>query len=87
MKLISQCATPTKTDIFLKGKGWALYQKVSELIMSSKEGGHMIKRNYYAKWKCLEMRASSPVEGITSFSEGVPRCNDLKNGNFSEKKG
>ena len=33
------------------------------------------------------MRASSPVEGITSFSEGVPRCNDLKKWEFFWEEG
>ena len=51
-------------------KGWALYWRVSELLLSLKEGWRRMKWKLYAKVQRPEKRASSWEEGLSSLPEG-----------------
>ena len=53
-----------------KRKGGALYRRVSELLLSPKEGWRRIKWNLYAKVQRPEKWASSWEEGLSSLQEG-----------------
>ena len=50
-------------------KGWVLYRRLSELLLSPKEGWRMIKWNLHAKLQRPENRASSWEEGLSSLLE------------------
>ena len=56
--------------IFQERKVWALYRRVSELLLSPKEGWRRIRWKLYAKVQGPEQRASSWVEGLSSLPEG-----------------
>ena len=56
--------------ILLERKVWALYQRVSELLLSPKEGWRSMKWKLYAKVERPEKRASSWEEGLSSLPEG-----------------
>ena len=56
--------------ILPKRKRWALDQRVSELLLSPKEGWRRMKWKLYAKVQRPEKRASSWEEGLSSLSEG-----------------
>ena len=51
-------------------KGWALYRRVSELLLSPKEGWRRMKWKMYAEVQRPEKRASSWEEGLSSLLEG-----------------
>ena len=51
-------------------KGWALYRRVSELLLSLKEGWRRMKWEFYAKVQRPEKWASSWEERFCSLSEG-----------------
>ena len=51
-------------------KGWTLYQRVSELLLSFKEGWRRIKWSLYPKVQSPEKWASSWEEGLSSLPEG-----------------
>ena len=51
-------------------KVWALYRRVSELLLSPKEGWRRMKWKFYAKVQRPEKRASSWEEGLSSLLEG-----------------
>ena len=51
-------------------KGWALYRRVSELLLNPKERWRRIKWNLYAKVQRPEKRASSWEEDLSSSPEG-----------------
>ena len=55
--------------ILLERKGWALYRRLSELLLSPKEGWRRMKWNLYAKVQCPEKRVSSWEEGLSSLPE------------------
>ena len=50
-------------------KGWALYQRVSELLLSPKEGWRRMKWKLYTEVQRPEKRASSWEEGLISLPE------------------
>ena len=56
--------------IFQERKVWALYRRVSELLLSPKEGWRRMKWKLYAKVQRPEKRASSWEEGLNSLPEG-----------------
>ena len=56
--------------IFQERKVWALYQRVSELLLSPKEGWRRMKQKLYAEVQRPEKRASSWEEGLSSLPEG-----------------
>ena len=56
--------------ILQERKVWALYRKVSELLLSPKEGWRRMKWKLYAKVQRPEKRASSWEEGLSSLPEG-----------------
>ena len=51
-------------------KVWALYRRVSELLLSPKEGRRSMKWKLYAKVQRPEKWASSWEEGLSSLLEG-----------------
>ena len=51
-------------------KVWALYRKVSELLLSPKEGWRRIKWKLYAKVQRPEKQESSWEESLSSLPEG-----------------
>ena len=51
-------------------KGWALYRRMSELLLSHKQGWRRMKWNLYADEQRTEQRASSWEEGLSSLPEG-----------------
>ena len=51
-------------------KVWALYRRVSELLVSPKEEWRTMKWKLYAKVQRPEKRASSWEEGLSSLPEG-----------------
>ena len=51
-------------------KGSALYRRVSELLLSSKEGWRRMKWKLYAEEQRREKRTSSWEEGLSSLLEG-----------------
>ena len=51
-------------------KGWTLYWRVSELLLSPKEGWRRMKWKLYVKVQRPEKRASSWEEGLSSLLEG-----------------
>ena len=51
-------------------KGWAFYRRVSELLLSPKDGWRRIKWKLYAELQQPEKRASSWEEGLSSSLEG-----------------
>ena len=68
VKTVWQGAAPWKTGIFLRGR-FELW-RVSELLLSPKEGSRMIKWNYFADVQRPEKQASSWEEGLSSLPEG-----------------
>ena len=56
--------------ILQERKVWALYRRVSELLLSPKEGWRRMKWKFYAKVQRPEKRASSWEEGLSSLPEG-----------------
>ena len=56
--------------ILQERKVWALYRRVSELLLSPKEGWHRMKWKLYAEQQCPEKRAYSWEEGLSSLPEG-----------------
>ena len=50
-------------------KGWALYRRVSELLLGPKGGWRRMKWNLYAEVHCSEKRASSWEEGLSSLPQ------------------
>ena len=53
-----------------KRMSWALYRRVSELLLSPKEGWRRKKWTFYAKVQRSEKRAFSWGEGLSSLPEG-----------------
>ena len=51
-------------------KGWALYWRVSELLLSPKQGWRRMKWKLYAKVQRTEKRVSSWGKGLRSLPEG-----------------
>ena len=51
-------------------KVWALHQRVSEPLLSPKEGWHRMKWKLYAEVQCSEKRASSWEGGLSSLPKG-----------------
>ena len=51
-------------------EGWALYRRVSELLLSPKEGWRRMKWKFDAEVQCPEKQASSWAEGLSSLREG-----------------
>ena len=56
--------------ILLERKGWPLYRRLSELLLSPKEGWRRMKWRLYAKVQRPEERVSSWQEGWSSLPEG-----------------
>ena len=56
--------------IFPERKGWALYRRVSELLLCPKDGWRRIKWNLYGKMHPPGKRTSSWVEWLSILSEG-----------------
>ena len=56
--------------ILQERKVWALYRRVSELLLSPKEGWRRMKWKLYAKVQRPEKRASSWEKGLSSLPEG-----------------
>ena len=56
--------------ILQEWKVWALYWRVSELLLSPKEGWRKMKWKVYAEVHRPEKRVSSWEEGLSSLSEG-----------------
>ena len=56
--------------ILQERKVWALYRRVSELLLSPKEGWRRLKWKLYAEVQRPEKRASSWEEGLSSLPEG-----------------
>ena len=56
--------------ILQERKVWALYRRVSELLLSPKEGWRRMKWKLYAKVQRPEKRASPWEEGLSSLPEG-----------------
>ena len=56
--------------ILQKRKVWALYRRVSELLLSPKEEWRKMKWKVYAKVQHPEKRVSSWEEGLSSLPEG-----------------
>ena len=56
--------------ILQERKVWALYRRVSELLLSPKEGWRRMKWKLYAEVQRPEKRASSWEEGLSSLPEG-----------------
>ena len=50
-------------------KGWALYRRVSELLLSPKEGWRRMKWKFYAEVQHPEKRVSSWEEALSSLPE------------------
>ena len=63
-----RCRT-LKNRHLLERKGWALYQRVSELLLSPREGWCRMKWKLHAKEQCPEKWASSWEEGLSSLPE------------------
>ena len=53
-----------------ESKGWALYWRMSELLLSPKEEWCRMKWNLYANVQRSEIRASSWEEGLSLLPEG-----------------
>ena len=51
-------------------KGWAPYRRVSELLLSSKEGWRRMKWKLYAKMQRPEKRVPYWEDGLSSLQEG-----------------
>ena len=73
--------------ILPKRKGGALYQKVSELLLSPKEGWHRTKWTLYPKVQRPKKRASSWEEGLSSLSEGKWAVAATQSGMMQRMKG
>ena len=56
--------------ILLERKGWALYRRLSELLLSPKEGWRRMKWRWSAKVQRPEKRTTSWQEGWSSLPEG-----------------
>ena len=85
LKIVCQGATPWKTGIFLRGRGWALYWRVSELLLSPKEGWGRMKWKVYAKVQRPEKWASSWEEGLSSLPEGEGAVPESQRGMTQDK--
>ena len=56
--------------ILPKRKVWALYRRVSELLLSPKEGWRRMKWKFHVKVQRPEKRVSSREEGLSSLPVG-----------------
>ena len=66
---IPRCNT-LKNGHLPERKDWALCRRVSELLLSLKEGWRRMKWKFYVKVQHPEKRASSWEEGLSSLPEG-----------------
>ena len=64
-----------KNGYLPKGKGWALYRRVSQLLLSPKEGWHRMKWKVYAKVQCPEKQTGIFLRGrVDLFTRGWVSC-------------
>ena len=90
VKLYAKVQT-LKNGHILESKNWALERRVSELLLSPKEGLPRVKWKLYAKMERSEKRVSSCEEGVELFTgewvcfSWIPKRDDAENEKQTKK--
>ena len=66
-------------------KGWALYRRVSELLLSSNEWWRRMKWKLYATLQQPKKQTSSREEGLSSLTEGERAVAESHRGMMQDK--